>query len=225
VHRFIAEYRARCTAGATQRRLNSLRAYFQWRRPEDDPTAGIRIAQPRREPKRPYADEELRRLLAACLSARDRALILLLISTGVRRGEVVGLRPEHIDWERGLLLVEGKGQRRRWVAPGTRTMAALRLCANGTGPVWRGRRGNALTRDGLYQVIRRIAERAGVEGAFIHRFRTTWANEFLSQTGDVGSAQVLLGHAKVAQTLAYGEWGRVERALAQMRQHSLADRL
>ena len=215
--RFVTEYRARCTASATVARLTSLRAFYQWCRPLDDPTAGIRVRLPRFEPKRPYSQEELRRLIDACKNAQERALIALLIATGMRRGELCGMRGEDVDWERGLVRVEGKGMKRRWVAPGTKAMAALSVCRNGWGPIWHGRSGQPYTVDGLYQVIRRIGQRAGVDHTYLHRFRTTWANSFLSATHDLEAAQVLMGHSKISQTAQYAAWSRAERALEQAR--------
>ncbi len=227
---FLADSRSRCTAETTINRLCILHAFFRWCRLDDDPTVGIRIARPRPEPKQPYTLAELRRLVAACKTPRNRAIVLLLVATGMRLGELVGLRAEHIDWEAGLLRVEGKGQRRRWVAPGRAAMDALRLYTGGPmalrdGPVWYGRGGHQLTREGVYQIVRAAGVRAGVRKAFVHRFRTTWANEFLNETHDPDAAQVLLGHALLAQTLLYGQWNRAERALEQARAHSLGDRI
>jgi len=59
-----------------------------------------------------------------------------------------------------------------------------------------------------------------------HRLRTSWACLFLEESaGDVGSAQVVLGHAKVETTLRYSAWSRVQLALDQQRRFSLADKI
>jgi len=146
--------------------------------------------------------------------------VSLLIATGMRRGELWGMRGEHIDWERGLVLIEGKGMKRRWVAPGSRALQALSACRNGTGPVWLDRHGQPYSRDALYEIIRRLGQRAGVK-TYIHKFRTTYANGFAEKTnGDWGSLQVILGHSKLETTLGYAAWGRAERALEQMRRYA-----
>ena len=104
-------------------------------------------------------------------------------------------------------------------------LAALGLCLDGRGYPWRSQRtGGPMTADGFYRLCRRLSHRTGIH-VFPHRFRTTWACLFLEATGDVGSAQVLMGHAKVETTLRYAGWIQQRRALEQMRRHSLSDRI
>lgn len=139
------------------------------------------------------------------------------------------MRTEHVDWQRGVILVEGKGRRQRYVAPGPTALAALRCYLGGrTGPVWLGvgrNGGRPISPDGMYQALRRIGARAGVEKVYAHKFRTTWANLFMEATGDLDAAQVLLGHAKVQTTIHYASWSRAERALAVAQRVSVAERI
>ncbi len=230
--RFYDWYKGRVQLISAIRRMTSIKWFYRWLKESgqrlDDPAAPIKYQLPKPAPKEPLTVDELRRLLPAVLSERDSALLLILIATGVRRGELAEMRAEHISWERGLILVEGKGLKRRWVAPGPLPMKILRrYLGDRQGPVWLSRhRGKALTRDGVYLVLKRIAERAGIKGVFTHRFRTTFACMFDERTsGDVGSLQLLMGHSKIETSLRYAQWNRAERALAQQQRVSLADAL
>lgn len=204
-----------------------MRWYYRWRGAEPDPTAGIRLRPPPRPPKRPFSQDELRRLLAACKRSHERALVLLLVDTGLRLSEVAALRAPDVDWHAGTIRVQSaKGEQDRLAALSRGTLAALQLCMNGHDYPWPSQRIHGpMTRDGLYRLVRRLGQRAGVH-AFVHRFRTTFACQFAEATeGDVQSLQVLMGHRKIETTLAYAAWGKAQRALAAQRRIALAERL
>ena len=84
----------------------------------------------------------------------------------------------------------------------------------------------ALTDQGIYLCIRRIAPRAGIQRAFPRRFRTTMACDFEEESGgDILSLMKILGHSKISTSQVYAEWNAAERALRRQAQYSLADRL
>ena len=86
--------------------------------------------------------------------------------------------------------------------------------------------GQALTDQGIYLAIRRIASRAGISRAFPRRFRTTMACDFEDESGgDLLSLQFMMGHSRVHATAVYAMWNAAERALRRQAQYSLADRL
>jgi integrase len=188
--------------------------------------------------KKPFADDQLQRLYAACKPNRphERAAVLLLIDTGLRLSEIAGLRRKNVDEEQGVIRVTGKGSKERLLAPTPRSLAALLATMVDAGPdgalrprdyPWYSQRLHGpMTKDGFYDMIHRLGRRAGVDVAHIRRFRTTFACNIIEATdGDVGSAQVLMGHSKIETTLQYASWTRVNRALKQQRRVGLADRL
>ena len=204
------------------RRLAAVKWYCRWL---GCPAPAVRIREPALPPKQPFSIDELRRILAACRRPQDRAMVLLVLDTGLRRSELTGLRRQDLDLGNGVARIRGKGGKQRVVALGQRSLAALGLCLDGRGYPWRSQRtGGPMTADGFYRLCRRLSQRTGIH-VFPHRFRTTWACLFLEATGDVGSAQVLMGHAKVETTLRYAGWIQQRRALEQMRRHSLSDRI
>ena len=228
---FLAWYGERVKQFTVIRRYGSIKFYYAYLiaigARQDNPCDDIHLKNPPTEMKPPFTLEELQRLLAATHTPRDRALILVLVGTGCRLGEIVGMTLDCIDWEQEMILVEGKGMRQRWVAPGERVMAALRQSMDDSKLVWPSvRGGKALTEQGVYLALRRIGKRAGVVHVHPHRFRTTFACMFDEITdGDVQSLQVLMGHSKVEQTLHYSGWNRTARALDAQRRVGLGDRL
>ena len=232
---FLEAYRAHAGQASLVRRFASIRFYYAWLVSRgsraDDPTAGIHLKQPIETPKQPFSLDELRRLFAVCRRWQERAILLLLVDTGLRLGEIVGLRRQDIDFGQGLVRVLGKGGKVRVVAPSARTLDALYLCledAAGTPrdyPWYSQRLHGPMTSDGFYRLIRRLGQRAGIAHVFPHRLRTTWACMFMEATGDAAAAQVILGHRRLETTMHYASWVRERRALDVMRRFSLSDRV
>lgn len=227
---WLADYRRRVRPATVVRRFASVRFYHRWLvatgQRDDDPTEGVHLKHPAAVPKEPFTEDELRALYQAAHRAQERAVVLLLADTGLRLGEVTGVRRRDVDWEHGTIRVIGKGGGERLVAPSQRTLDALRFCMDGHDYPWYSQRTHGpMTRDGMYRLLRRLGQRAGVAHVHPHRFRTTWACLFLDGGGDLGDAQVLMGHKRLEQTIHYGSWSKQRRALAAQRAHSLADRI
>lgn len=207
----------------------TLRTFYAWAVAQGDtpcnPLDGLAVPKAPDIPKRPYSRSELRRLLRAAGSdPRDMAILLLLIATGMRASELVGLSMDDVDWEAGVLLIrQGKGGKSRRVAPGPCALDALRRYLEAC----RIRRGRLfpLRPDSLYHRIVRLGERAGVPGATVHRFRHTFAHMFLENGGDVGDLKEILGHSTLAMSLRYASYFAGERALDAQRRFNPADRL
>ena len=187
-----------------------LRFYFGWcikhGRKGPNPLAGLRFSEPPLPPRRPYTQEDVVHLLAACRTPRERAILLLLHSTGMRASEVAGVCSEDVAGD--VLILLGKGSKRRSVALSAEVLKAMRLCFNGSGPVFPG-----LNRGNLCDILRRLGRRAGVEHVHAHRFRYTLAHRFLEAGGDIGNLRLILGHATFAMTARYAAYFESERAV------------
>jgi integrase len=205
----------------------AVRCFYRWYNRQgggEDPTAGITIRKPKREPRRPFTDSELRRLLGHTETEQEMAFLLMFIHSGARKSEVIQMQCEDIDWVRGEVLIRhGKGDKERRVAPGRATMQALAqsLRNRKKGPVWLSQVRSPMRRATADLYLKRIAERAGVVDVTFHRFRATLANRFLKD-GTLDELQNLLGHSNIATTAHYASWTVKDRALG--RQRSLADR-
>ncbi|MBI3745442.1 MAG: tyrosine-type recombinase/integrase [Chloroflexi bacterium] len=155
----------------------------------------------------PVADDVLRRLLAVC-SPRDRAIVLLMIDTGLRVSEVAGIRLGDLRPD-GTLKVRGKGSRERMVPVGSTARQAIVRYLGQRGPgkpddaLFLGRRGEISAR-GVQQMVRRLKGQVGVTGRLSpHSLRHTFARSYLVNGGDVFSLQRILGHTTLDMVKRY----------------------
>lgn len=231
VERFIVEQLETLSSQTAYNRLMALRAFGVYciaaGYMAGNPTLGLKVKKPKRQPVQPFSVAEMKRLLLACDSLRDRAIILTLADTGVRIGELLKLRAQDINWSDGTVRIAGKGKKERWVAVGADTLAALKQAAGTTraGVIWHTQRGTELTAQQCRKNLCAVAVRAGVARTFPHRFRSTFANEFLEAGGDLGALQAVMGHSDIAMTSFYAGYTRAKRGLDQMRSLNLASKL
>ncbi len=184
-----------------------------------DPAAAI--SSPRRARKLPQVltRGEVERLLAQPRGSepaalRDRALLELLYASGLRASEAIGLELSDVDVEERVLRARGKGSKERLVPIGQAALGALRIyLARGRPALVKALpetrlfvnfRGGALTRQGLYKIVRRHALSAGLADRMSpHTLRHTFATHLLAGGCDLRSVQEMLGHADVSTTQLY----------------------
>jgi integrase/recombinase XerD len=217
------EGRPPVAATTLSRKVACLRSFYRHLRREGiiahDPTADLR--GPRRPQRLPrvLTRDEVNRLLAQPsgsepLALRDRALLEVMYACGLRASEAVGLDLGDVDLEEGLLRARGKGSKERLVPVGRSALAALRVyCVAGRpqllGPrantrLFVSRRGDGLTRQGLYKIVQGHARRAGLEDRMSpHTLRHTFATHLLAGGCDLRSLQEMLGHADLSTTQVY----------------------
>jgi integrase/recombinase XerD len=152
--------------------------------------------------------------VATPLGVRDRAILEVLYATGLRASELIGLRPEDLDLEVGVLTCFGKGRKERIVPLGREARRwVVRYLAEMRGSLARGRklaalflnnRGGRLSRMGLWGIVRRHAVAAGVERLLTpHVLRHSFASHLLERGADLRSLQAMLGHADISTTQIY----------------------
>lgn len=220
-----------------------IKAWLNWLVAEGDLDVSPmrKVAMPRLEQRipEPFSPQDVQRLLAACdrhtaIGARNYALCLALLDTGLRASEIVSLRVGDID-PNGICLVMGKGRKMRQVVFGSKArVAILKMLGYRPGvkngePLWLAHDGfgepkGALTLHGLQTILRRLGRKAGVEPCSPHRFRRTFALWCLRDGMDLHSLRMLMGHSSLVVLQRYlalaGE--DVQRA---HQAHSPADRL
>ena len=154
--------------------------------------------------------EEANRVVAAADTPMLRCLVVLLLSTGIRRGEAVQITLEDIDLANRQLLVHGKGAKER-VAPLTDQAAEAIQCqlAHRGDPGHRrlltNRWGKPLRGDSVNAMLKGVLRRAGLQGRRItpHTFRHTFATHLIRSRVDIRTVQELLGHADMKMTARY----------------------
>lgn len=176
---------------------------------ESSPAYKLAPRVPKRMPAS-YRPEQVTAMLAVC-GPRDRALITLLLDTGLRVAEVCSLRRDAIDWSDGSFRVVGKGDKERsgWLHPLTMELlqAYLKTRTDDNPALWMGRKG-PLSTSGVHQVIERRAESVGIRGdvrRLVHSFRATFAKNYLRAGGDLESLRRLLGHEDIAMSAHYAQ--------------------
>ncbi len=205
--------------------LTALKGFFRWavaiHLVPFDPSADLAV--PRRGERVPRAvlsarEAEVVLAQADCatpLGLRDRALMELLYSTGIRRTECIRLILADVDYERGVLLVrEGKGRRDRVVPIGTRALdwltryiwsaRPLLAAAPDTSTLFLNRRGNPLLANRLSERVHRYIEAANLgKSGSCHVFRHTMATLLLEGGADIRHIQAILGHVHLSTTALY----------------------
>lgn len=144
---------------------------------------------------------------------RDRAIVLTLLDTGMRVSELCGVDIGDLDLETGRIMVSGKGSKRRFVYVGRLCRQAIwryltdrfpSTAADKSQPLFVGRDGvSRMARQGVLLLTRRLGARVGIDGVHPHKFRHTFAVEFLRNGGNVFELQQLLGHSDLAMVRQY----------------------
>ena len=210
-------------ASTQARLLASLRRLYQYllreRRATEDPT--LAIEPPKRTPRFPksLSEADVEALLGApdprtTLGLRDRAMLETLYATGLRVSELVGLKSVEVGLDMGVVRVIGKGSKERLVPLGEEAMAWIARHLRESRPqLLRGRtsdfvfvtaRGQPMTRQAFWQLIKRYAARA-IPGRALspHTLRHAFATHLLNHGADLRVVQMLLGHADISTTQIY----------------------
>jgi site-specific recombinase XerD len=218
-HRSIKKYLARVSE---TRRITTVSTYCRTLRTfcnflvregylEEDPMANIRTPKiPRRFPF-VLSDQDLSELIRVSRkNPRDHAIVLFLLDTGVRAGELVGMKVDDADLSRGQAKVFGKGGKERIVFFSRTTAKALAkwLSVRPRVPyedaLFMSQRKGPLTVNGLNQVIKRLHEKAGLSGKVsTHRLRSCFAKLFIEAGGDSHSLARLMGHESIMMAEVY----------------------
>ena len=142
--------------------------------------------------------------------SHNRAIILTLLDTGLRASELCDLTIGDYDRGRGRLHIRhGKGDKQRFVPVGQRAQKSLwryladRPRAKPSAPLFATRNGNHLDRDNLRHLLDRLGKNSGVTGVYPHRFRHTYAIEFLRAGGNLLTLQAILGHETLEMVRRY----------------------
>lgn len=211
-----AAHRGGLSPKSLQRRLSACRGLFRFLlrhgRLVRDPCAGVRGPKaPRRLPQVLDADEA--QALVELdgddpLSLRDRAMLELFYSSGLRLAELCGLRWVDLDLSDGSARVLGKGRKTRVVPVGRHAVDALRALQGATvspeAPVFVGRGGAPISPRSVQQRIKLAAQRQGLwKRVHPHMLRHSCASHLLESSADLRGVQELLGHADIATTQIY----------------------
>jgi integrase/recombinase XerC len=226
-----ARARAGLQAASIQRELSSVRGFFRHLvmqgRLDANPAADVRGPKLRRRLPEPVAVDDLQRALdaepaATALAVRDRAIVELFYSSGLRLSELCNLNLEQFTEDFGEVRVLGKGRKERVVPVGGKAREALRdwlrdragVAEPDERAVFVGRDGGRLTPRTVQRRLAAWAVAAGLPGHLHpHKLRHSFATHLLQESGDLRAVQELLGHSSLSTTQIYThlDWQRLAK--------------
>jgi integrase/recombinase XerD len=223
--RYLLELKERRYAATTvARKVAAIKSFFGFLVAEgilrDNPTRDVPSPKVGKSLPRPISIAQARLLLeqpsklSTPEAKRDRAMLELLYATGMRASELVSLDLADIDIEGGYVRCFGKGHKERLIPIYRQAALVLKEYLTEARPhlvrnseekaLFLNRRGERLTRQGLWQILKGYAKEAGLEAKVTpHTLRHSFATHMLSGGADLRSVQELLGHANISTTQVY----------------------
>ena len=230
------------SSATVARHYRSLQQLFRWLELEEEITQSpfVKMSPPA-VPEQPVpllTPDEITRLLAVCKgndfeARRDTAIIRLLLDSGLRVAELIGIKLSDLNFEQDVALVLGKGRRERAAPFGNRTGEALRRyirvrakhpLATSTDSLWLGRKG-PMTDSGVRQILERRGHQANVAGLHPHRFRHQFAHQWLAAGGAEQDLMRLAGWRSRQMLGRYSASAADERAREAHKRMGLGDRV
>jgi len=241
---FTSLYTGRRAKATIARKIASLRAFFEFLRErgliERNPVRSMRDPRGRTLP-RWLGQAEVRRLVEApcgdgLAAVRDRAILEVLYSTGMRVSELVGLDHDRLDLRAGVVTVRGKGRKERLTILGDPARDALgaylehpkrrparRGLDAGREAVFLNLRGGRLTTRSVARIVDRYVKQAALSGGVSpHTLRHTFATHLLEAGAGLRDIQELLGHAALSTTTLYAQVSDAAMREAYQRAHPRA---
>jgi integrase/recombinase XerD len=197
--------------GGVHAAYRTIKVFLRWWKNETDleswknPIEKVTPPKVDKTPKEGISMENIEMLLETCdksfLGSRDRAIILALVDSGLRRAEFIALNIADVNMNNGSVFVRhGKGNKPRTSFFGNKCLREItrylrhRENVKKDDPLWVTQSGERLSYDGLRQMIRRRCEEIGIEEPGLHSFRRTFALQSLRNGCDIYSLMRMMGH-------------------------------
>lgn len=195
--------------------LMDLRTFFSWAREagivSESPAAKLAIPRVGRRLPKALKPHQVMRLLQLAMEPREKAIIYVMLDTGVRLSEAAGFDVADLDLARGTALVrQGKGDKDRLVMFNERTAdvlrawLAVRTAAADNPALFVDYMQRRFSAQAMYRAIKRVAVAAGIEAVMRpHVLRHTFATLYLDNGGAIQDLSALMGHTHISTTMIY----------------------
>jgi len=217
LRKYLSFLHRRNKKSSIARKVSTLRSFYKYlvreRLVPSNPAKAV--STPKVEKLLPTAltvDEAFRLMEAPAekKGLRDRAILELLYSSGVRVGELVGINVNQLDQDLGIVKVMGKGRKERIVPVGLKAIEALKAYLQERGdmgeeePLFVNSRGGRLTARSVGRLVKKYTKRSGIfRKVSPHSLRHTFATHLLDAGADIREIQEMLGHASLSTTQRY----------------------
>ena len=209
---FLACEKERGVSNTTLENSRSIiSAFFQWMALEEmitkNPMLIIKPIKTTDEIRKPFSDVEIDSLRSACKNLKERAIVEVLLSSGVRVSELCDLKLADIDLNTlTVYVLHGKGDKERTTYITPVAMKHLKKYINGRNGdeyIFINKNRGQLKPGGVRFILNKLAERAGVKNTHPHRFRRTFATGLAARGMPIQEIQKLMGHSKLDTTMEY----------------------
>ncbi|MDT8407812.1 MAG: site-specific tyrosine recombinase XerD [Methylococcales bacterium] len=224
INQYLAHrYQKGISARSTARMLSALRRFYGFLLREQqiaiDPCARIEAPFPSKKLPTVLSETEVEALLNApdtedTLGFRDRTMLELLYATGLRVSELISLTQEQVNLRQGVVRLMGKGNKERlvpigeeallWISGYLQRIRPLLARPDSTNSLFLSRRGQAMTRQAFWYIIKRYAAASGIHASLSpHGLRHAFATHLVNHGADLRVVQLLLGHEDLSTTQIY----------------------
>ncbi len=217
IRKYLSFLHRRNKKSSIARKVSALRSFFKYlvREKLVPSNPAKNVSTPKIEKSLPTAltvDEAFRLMESPAEKSRfrDRAILELLYSSGIRVGELVGLNMNQLDLDLGIVKVMGKGRKERIVPVGMKAVEALKAYLTERGdlgdeePIFINHRGGRLTARSVGRLVKKYTKRSGIFRKISpHSLRHTFATHLLDAGADIREIQEMLGHVSLSTTQRY----------------------
>jgi integrase/recombinase XerC len=217
IRRFLSSLHRKNKKSSIARKVSALRSFYRYLIREELATSNPAksVSTPKVEKTLPttLTVDEVFRLIetqAGKKGLRDRAILELLYSSGIRVGELVGVNLDHLDTDLGIVKVMGKGRKERLVPVGSKAVEALKAYleeregVNGEAPLFVNLRGGRLTARSVGRLVKKYSKHSGIfRRVSPHTLRHSFATHLLDAGAEIREIQEMLGHVSLSTTQRY----------------------
>ena len=199
-----------------------LNSFYQWLAEEEyiqhNPVGRIKRIKGEQQEKKPYSDIEITKFKDSCTSPRDKAILDVLLTTGIRNSELCEIKIKDVDFYDKSMLIHGKGNKQRTVYLSDSCLFHINkylknreengiksdylFCNERKRKVCGEYQYTGLSTCGLRNIVKKMSEKAEVENSHPHKFRRTFGCTMLDYS-DLVTVQTLMGHSSISTTRMY----------------------